>query len=83
MPSLLAGVARYGNGNGSGWQFQLATEVLQELTQASNVSHRGFSASQLVERLKVDNFRLAAGAGAGNTGDAGLGRQIRRRRRGC
>ena len=56
MPSLLAGVARRGNGNG--WQFQLAIEVLQQLAQASSAAHRGVSASQLVDHLRVDNLQL-------------------------
>ena len=56
MPSLLAGVARRGNGNG--WQFQLAIEVLQQLAQASNAAHKGVSVSQLVEHLRVDSLQL-------------------------
>lgn len=56
MPSLLAGVARRGNGNG--WQFQLAIEVLQQLAPASSASHKGVSVSQLVDHLQIDSLQL-------------------------
>ena len=56
LPSLLAGVARRGNGNG--WQFQLAIEVLQQLVLAGNSAQKGLTASQLAERLRVDGLQL-------------------------
>ena len=57
LPSLLAGIARRDNGNG--WQFQLAIEVLQQLNHAGRSSQKGVSASQLVDRMKVDSLQLA------------------------
>ena len=56
MPSLLAGVAR--RGGGQGWHFQLAVEVLQQLCHADRTDHRGLSASQLAAALQVDVLQL-------------------------
>ena len=52
LPSLMAGVSRRGSAHG--WQFQLAVETLQHLSQARNTAHIGISASQLAELLEVD-----------------------------
>jgi membrane protein len=51
MPSLLAGVAR--RGQGAGWQFQLALETLRLLHQARDVTTRGLTAPQLAKSLRV------------------------------
>lgn len=60
LPSLLAGVARRGDDGGEGaakgWQFQLALEVLQQLHQKT--LNRGYSASSLASRLRVDVLQL-------------------------
>ena len=56
LPSLLAGVARRGSGNG--WQFQLAVEVLQRLDSVKAISNRGYSASSLAVSLQVDALQL-------------------------
>ena len=62
LPSLLAGVARRGDGDGSGWakgwQFQLALEVLQQLHRQSPSNRRGCSASSLAQVLRVDVLQL-------------------------
>jgi membrane protein len=56
MPSLLAGVARRGGGNG--WQFQLAVEVLQQLCYADSTDKRGLGASQLAASMQVDVLQI-------------------------
>ena len=57
LPSLLAGVAR--RGGGQGWQFQLALEVLQQLHEQQKTSPTGRSASRLASLLRVDVLQLA------------------------
>ena len=56
LPSLLAGVAR--RGGGQGWQFQLAIELLQQLNASRLGEHRGKSASSLALSLRLDVLQL-------------------------
>ncbi len=56
LPILLTGVVRRGNGNG--WQFQLAVEVLQQLHAARAQPGRGLNLTQLVQVLQVDALQL-------------------------
>lgn len=56
LPILLTGVVRRGNGNG--WQFQLAVEVLQQLHAARTRPGRGLNLTQLVQVLQVDALQL-------------------------
>jgi membrane protein len=57
LPSLLAGVAR--RGDGPGWHFQLAAETLQALAQARDTPARGLTLAQLASRLRVDALQLS------------------------
>ncbi|MDO5625294.1 MAG: YihY family inner membrane protein [Pseudomonadota bacterium] len=57
LPSLLGGVAR--RGGGPGWEFQLATEVLQSLARVRSAKTRGLTLPQLAHWLKVDTLQLA------------------------
>ena len=56
LPSLLAGVAR--RGGGQGWQFQLAVEVLQRLAKQRLTAQPGCSASALAQSLQIDALQL-------------------------
>ena len=56
LPSLLAGVAR--RGGGSGWQFQLAIELVQQLNTSKRANQRGLSASGLAQALRVEVLQL-------------------------
>ena len=58
LPSLLAGVARRGDGLSQGWQFQLALEVLQQLHRQRKTHLRGCSASAIAQQLRVDVLQL-------------------------
>ena len=57
LPSLLGGVAR--RGGGPGWDFQLATEVLQALARVRGSARRGLTLPQLAHWLKVDTLQLS------------------------
>lgn len=56
LPSLTAGIARRGNGHG--WHFQLALEVLQQLHKQRETAGRGCGASSLAQVLEVDVLQL-------------------------
>ncbi len=56
MPSLVAGTRRRASSHG--WQFQLAIEVLNELSRARGSARRGLSMPQLTSRLEVDALQL-------------------------
>ncbi len=56
LPSLLAGVARHGGGQG--WPFLLAVETLQQLHAARAQTEHGMTAVQLAQRLRVDVLQL-------------------------
>lgn len=56
MPMLLVGGGR--DGDGPGWQFQLALEVLKQLNQARSAPRRGLSVPELVRHLKVDSLQV-------------------------
>lgn len=56
LPSLLAGVARRGGGNG--WQFQLALELLQQLHRPRECGSRACGATSLAQALQVDVLQL-------------------------
>lgn len=62
LPSLLSGVAR--RGGGPGWEFQLATEVLQSLARVRDAPTRGLTLPQLASWLKVDTLQLSPVMGA-------------------
>ena len=62
LPSLLSGVAR--RGGGPGWEFQLATEVLQSLARVRDTATRGLTLPQLANWLKVDTLQLSPVMGA-------------------
>ena len=62
LPSLLSGVAR--RGGGPGWDFQLATEVLQSLSRVRDTATRGLTLPQLAHWLKVDTLQLSPVMGA-------------------
>ena len=57
LPSLMSGVAR--RSGGPGWDFQLATEVLQALTRAQSAPQRGLTLPQLAAQLRVDTLQLS------------------------
>lgn len=57
LPSLLAGVAR--RGTVSGWTFQLAVEVLQQLHRVRHQPLKGLRPGQLAQLLRVDVLQLA------------------------
>ncbi len=56
LPSLLGGVSR--RGGGPGWDFLLATEVLQALARVRRTRTRGLTLPQLARWLKVDTLQL-------------------------
>ena len=56
LPSLVAGTRRRGGAHG--WQFQLAIEVLRELSRARSSAQRGLSAPQLAKALEVEALQL-------------------------
>jgi membrane protein len=56
LPSLVAGTRRRAAAHG--WQFQLALEVLRELSRARGSPRRGLSAPQLAQTLEVDSLQL-------------------------
>ena len=56
LPSLLAGVAR--RALDSGWQFQLALEVLQQLQRVRSSEDKGLTLAQLAGLLRVDPLQL-------------------------
>lgn len=56
LPSLLAGVAR--RGDGAGWPFQLALEVVAALDATRGHAHPGLPAEGLAARLRVDPLQL-------------------------
>ncbi|QTD46598.1 YihY family inner membrane protein [Ottowia testudinis] len=62
LPSLLSGVAR--RGGGPGWDFQLATEILQSLARVRDTQTRGLTLPQLASWLKVDTLQLSPVIGA-------------------
>lgn len=62
LPSLLSGVAR--RGGGPGWEFQLATEVLQSLARVRDTATRGLTLPQLANWLRVDTLQLSPVMGA-------------------
>lgn len=57
LPSLLSGVAR--RGGGPGWDFQLATEVLQALVRTQGSAKNGLTLPQLAAQLRVDTLQLS------------------------
>ena len=58
LPSLLSGIAR--RGDGPGWHFQLALEMLGLLQQARQGPERGCSLAAMAQRLRVDPLQLEA-----------------------
>lgn len=62
LPSLLSGVAR--RGDGPGWEFELAAEVLQALAEGRGGQRHGLTAPQLAQRLRVDTLQIAPALGA-------------------
>jgi membrane protein len=56
LPSLIAGGTR--RKQGTGWQFQLALEVLQQLEAARARGDKGLTSSQLCAVLRVDPLHL-------------------------
>ena len=62
LPSLLSGVAR--RSGGPGWDYQLATEVLQALARVRDTPTRGLTLPQLANWLKVDTLQLSPVIGA-------------------
>ncbi len=56
LPSLMAGTRRRAAAHG--WQFQLALEVLRELSRARASPRRGLSVPQLAQTLEVDSLQL-------------------------
>ncbi len=56
LPSLMTGVARRASEHG--WQFQLAVEVLQQLSQTRGRAGHGLSATRLAQLLRVDVLQL-------------------------
>ena len=56
LPSLVAGSRRRATAHG--WQFQLALEVLRELSRARASPRRGLSVPQLAQTLEVDSLQL-------------------------
>lgn len=56
LPSLLAGVAR--RGDGAGWPFQLALEVVTALHATRGHAHPDLSAEGLAARLRVDPLQV-------------------------
>jgi membrane protein len=56
LPSLMAGTRRRAAAHG--WQFQLALEVLRELSRARGAQRRGLTAPQLAQALEVDGLQL-------------------------
>ncbi|HPK32841.1 MAG TPA: YhjD/YihY/BrkB family envelope integrity protein, partial [Ottowia sp.] len=67
LPSLLTGVAR--RGGGPGWEFQLATEVLQALARERETQARGLTLPQLAAQLRVDTLQVQPVMGALETMD--------------
>ena len=67
LPSLLTGVAR--RGGGPGWEFQLATEVLQALAGERETQARGLTLPQLAAQLRVDTLQVQPVMGALETMD--------------
>lgn len=55
-PSLMMGALRHGDS--PGWHFQLATEVLQALTQARQSHRHGLNHMTLAKQLQVDPLQL-------------------------
>jgi membrane protein len=56
LPSLVAGTRRRAAAHG--WQFQLALEVLRELSRARASQRRGLSVPQLAQSLELDSLQL-------------------------
>lgn len=56
LPSLLAGPRRRATAHG--WQFQLALESLQHLHAARSTARRGLTASELANRMEVEDLQL-------------------------
>ena len=56
LPSLVAGTRRRAGAHG--WQFQLALEVLRELSGARGSAQRGLSAPLLAKALDVESLQL-------------------------
>lgn len=56
LPSLLSGIAR--RGDGAGWNFQLALEVLDQLREAGRQPVRGLALDEIARRLRVDPLQL-------------------------
>lgn len=56
LPSLLAGPRRRATAHG--WQFQLALETLQHLHAARSTARRGLTASELANRMEVEDLQL-------------------------
>ncbi|WP_231572189.1 YihY family inner membrane protein [Tepidimonas taiwanensis] len=56
LPSLLAGVAR--RGDGAGWPLQLTLEVVAALDATRGRAHAGLTAEGLAARLRVDPLQL-------------------------
>ena len=56
LPSLMAGAAR--RGGGQGWQFQIAIEVLQQLHKKRSNALHGASSSSLASVLRMDVLQL-------------------------
>ncbi|HPR45549.1 MAG TPA: hypothetical protein PLZ13_14625, partial [Ottowia sp.] len=63
----LTGVAR--RGGGPGWEFQLATEVLQALAGERETQARGLTLPQLAAQLRVDTLQVQPVMGALETMD--------------
>ncbi|WP_370872041.1 YihY family inner membrane protein [Hydrogenophaga sp.] len=56
LPSLLAGIAR--RGDSPGWSFQLALEVLEQLSLARGAAQKGQSLAALAHTLRVEALQL-------------------------
>ncbi len=56
LPSLLSGVVRHSNAYG--WHFELALEVVGQLSQARSSPARGCTAAELARNLQLDALQL-------------------------
>ena len=56
LPSLMGGIAR--RPDSPGWSFQLALEMLAELSKARGTAAKGYSLDALAQRLSVDALQL-------------------------
>ena len=56
LPSLMGGIAR--RPDSPGWSFQLALEMLAELSKARDTAAKGYALDALAQRLGVDALQL-------------------------